>query len=711
MQCSPHEVRAQSTDSRLLPHLPDHLLSILLTEFVESHRACELFDDFLPCTAYQRSLVLKLLDVAKGATGDPWEVRRLAILMLEHQVLKLSTNQAEEFDFLLTQLNLKATTGVHLNVNDSVLREGYTTTELGGFIVELRRKLERLKWVHDKIRGRRTSKAGSRAFVHLSQQDCKLSLARYLFTPEEVANQITRQVKLTEGVISLTPAHHPYTEEESAHVLSHLPDFENKILCLLRDASKILWVTDTTSSQLNSLVEYPLTTVVLVVKPPGSHVEFEIKRAGNRDAHALSVVFRRNGTGVPSHHRFHGGSMQYLLRWEAAGAAFFSKIYRLVHGTEAPLSRTICISTIYNVPVRDADEHILEYFTRPQIFGEGFEQMRQAMKESVDAFQREKGGKSLPLSGDLGLTLQFLSHVGPGQAILCGTSSFRLDRLAKYLSSEGPKIYFQQGLQVKYTHQDAQRLADDVLEEVLGIYLPPEVRYRGHEHYVQAALAVPENRTRADRNFLSVMQDIGTFWGTLLAVRGYTRGESVVARNVGLRSVWDEGEWKVKIIFMDNDDMHLVGKGEKDFHPLSILPSTRQDEIQLVGGPCGQHWAAGDVGLLENIYRIGHAIRQESQAVLRQAMAHAYRKTHDALESNPELQRLFHKRFVKRIRDWDTMVGNYLQIRHDPPAVDAWKAQTREVLTQKGYEKTLINEHLRAIELYAEFLQRWSFLF
>jgi hypothetical protein len=117
--------------------------------------------------------------------------------------------------------------------------------------------------------------------------------------------------------------------------------------------------------------------------------------------------------------------MQYLLRWKAAGAACFSKIYRLVHGTEAPLSRTICISTIYNVPVRDADEHILEYFTRPQIFGEGFGQMRQAMKESVDAFQREKGGRSLPLSGDLGLTLQFLSYVGPGQAILCGTRSFR----------------------------------------------------------------------------------------------------------------------------------------------------------------------------------------------------------------------------------------------------------------------------------------------
>ena len=117
------------------------------------------------------------------------------------------------------------------------------------------------------------------------------------------------------------------------------------------------------------------------------------------------------------------------------------------------------------------------------------------------------------------------------------------------------------------------------------------------------------------------------------------------------------------------------------------------------------------MGLLKNIYRIGHEVRQEGQAALRQAMAHAYRKTHDALESNSELQRLFHKRFVERIRDWDTMVGNYLQIRHDPAAIDAWKAQTREILTQKGYEETLINEHLRAIEIYAEFLQRWSFLF
>jgi hypothetical protein len=40
-----------------------------------------------------------------------------------------------------------------------------------------------------------------------------------------------------------------------------------------------------------------------------------------------------------------------------------------------------------------------------------------------------------------------------------------------------------------------------------------------------------------------------------------------------------------------------------------------------VGGPRGQQWAAGGVGLLENIYRIGHEMRRQGQAVLRQAVA------------------------------------------------------------------------------------------
>ncbi len=119
-------------------------------------------------------------------------------------------------------------------------------------------------------------------------------------------------------------------------------------------ARKIFWVSDETSSAINSLVEYPLTTVVLVIKPPGSHYEFELKRAGRR-GNPLSVVFGRNGNRVPASHRLDGGSMQWLLRYEAGNGAKFSSIYRLVHDREAPLPGYISRSTVFAVPARGGD--------------------------------------------------------------------------------------------------------------------------------------------------------------------------------------------------------------------------------------------------------------------------------------------------------------------------------------------------------------------
>ncbi|MGH7771261.1 MAG: hypothetical protein ACREQA_03410, partial [Candidatus Binatia bacterium] len=105
--------------------------------------------------------------------------------MLEHQILKLQPDNLDDFDFLLTQLNLKQAPGLNQGIVSSVLREGFSTTELSHFIPEFRRKLARLNRVHDKITGRRTPDAALRDFIELSHRDCKLFLARYLLTPEE----------------------------------------------------------------------------------------------------------------------------------------------------------------------------------------------------------------------------------------------------------------------------------------------------------------------------------------------------------------------------------------------------------------------------------------------------------------------------------------------------------------------------------------------
>ena len=43
---------------------------------------------------------------------------------------------------------------------------------------------------------------------------------------------------------------------------------------------------------------------------------------------------------------------------------------------------------------------------------------------------------------------------------------------------------------MKYSAEDAKQLADTILDEILGVYHPPEVRYRNYEQYVAAAFSV-----------------------------------------------------------------------------------------------------------------------------------------------------------------------------------------------------------------------------
>lgn len=690
---------------------PDRLFHTLATEFADPLRAFDLFNIFLQCPSYSRNLLLKLLEAARGSSGDDWEIRRLAVLMLEHQVLKIPPEKIEEFDLLLTELKLKPATGLSLQVNESVLQEGYSTTDLRGFIVELRRKLERLRRVHDQISGERITRRALLDFITLSRRECRLSLARYVFQPDEVVERIFQQVKRSKGIIDLNPSQPAYVEAEDKHTVARMPAYEARILERLREAHHIYWVSDATSSELNSLVEYPLTTVVLVVKPPGSHLEFEIKRAGRRGRCPLHVVHRRDGQMVPPSHRLDGGSTQWLLRFESQAVSRLAGIYRLVHETEAPFSTFHSRSSIYDIPVDEREENVLNYFTDARIFGRGFHEMRAAMRESVDSFNDEYKAQRMSIPGDLGLTMQFLGHVAPTQAIISGTSSFRLDRLAAYLSDDGAQVYFAKGLQIEYSSHDARLLADEVLDEVLGIYRPPAVKYRSYTQYVEAAFNVTENRERADDNFVEAMQQIGKFWGTLLAVRGGTNGESFVPRNVGLRSVWANGQWQLKVIFMDHDNLNLADSSVKDFQSLGAHASTSLDELYIWGIYDGVRHAVSAVDCLETIYRPGQATIQQGRDSLHTAMAEAYQKAHSELASNAKLKQYFHPSFVERIRDWDTIVSSYLQIKDDPARLATWKDEMTEKFMQRGYDKNVVVEHLITTERYSLFLERYSFLF
>jgi hypothetical protein len=689
----------------------NNLLNLLTTEFDNAHQAYDLFDEFLQQKTYNKSFCLRLLTVAKQRTGVSWNIRRLAVLMIEHQILMLNPDNLEEFDFLLIQLNLKRGSGLNQAMVSSLLKEGYSTTDLRQFIPELRRKLERLNRVHNRIKGKRTSAAALHDFIALSRCDCKLSLARYLFTPEEVVAEILRQLLVTDGVRDPDTPHPRFAEDEMPRAINLLPDFEAVILKRLCETSNIYWVSDATSSEINSLIEYPTTTVVLVIKPPGSDIEFEIKRAGLRGRHSLNVVYARDGYTVPPSHRLDGGSMQWLLQYEAQAASRFGLIYRRVHGTEAPMANYVSRSSVYAIPTQQAQAQTLTYFTEPRIFGAGYREMRGAMQEVVAAFKTE-GYEDLPeMPGALGLSAHFIGYVTPAQAILSGTSSFRLNKLAAYLSSDGPEQYFKKELGVAYSNCDARRLADAILEEVLGSYQPPNVRYRSYKQYLAAAFSVAENRARADSIYLSLLQQIAMFWGTLLAVKGYSRGESFVARNVGLKSFWGEGQWKVRIIFMDHDALVVPGPKSEEMHVHHGLPSMSMDERYVWGRSKPELFPSSEVGYLQSIYRVGNDLDVEGQALAQVVLKDAYRKTQHQMLTNQRLRSLFNKVFIERLLVLDTLVGGYLQAKPDMAMSRAWKEEMKKMLAAKGYGESSFDAYIEIIEKNREFLERYSFLF
>jgi hypothetical protein len=676
-----------------------------------AHRlTIDLVDEFLALRTYQHAFCLKLFELAKTPSLS-WDIRRLAILMAENQVLQLQPDQLELFDAFFSELRLKRP-GLHSPIAASVLKEGYSTTDLRRFIVEFLGRLARMDRVHRVIhRSRHRSRvtdAAVREFIEHSRRDCKLALARYLFTPDDVIREVLRHVTVAEGVRDVDVSQPRFIDADIKHNLAMLPDYEAAILQRLCAGSKVYWASPGTSSAINSLVEYPLSTVVLVIKPPGSDLEFELKRAGRRDGNALSVVFKRNGRNVPSSHRLDGGSMQWLLRYEARSGSKMSSVFRLVHRVDAPLPGYMARNTVYSIPTRNGagNAPAFRYFTDQHVFGEArFREMRAAMKDAVKVFERDEGENLPAVGSDMGLTAEFLSHVAPAQSILCGTSSFRVDKVARYLSSDGAEKYFREYQGVEYSADDARRFADELLDEVLGVYVPPPGSFKSYGRYVDAALAVPANRVRANRIFVSLVRQIAEFWGTVMGIRGQSRGESFVGRNVGIRSVWAAGQWRVKLIFMDHDALTLPDHEIGHFFAQNALPGMLLDERHIWGKANPALFPTSLVGYLLGIYRIDASLEAEAQGVAETELRRAYKKTQHAVLTDHKLRAFVSDVFVDRLLDWDEFVAGHLR------PTKGWKSRMKRIFKEKGYEPDAFDYYTEAVEKYRGFVERNAFLY
>jgi hypothetical protein len=618
--------------------------------------------------------------------------------MLQAQVLRIRAADGAAFTALLSRLGLLTARGA---LSPTVLAEGYSTVEPAGFVRELRRRLAPARRVLAPLRGERTPPAAWEAFLAYARREPRLVLARYLFTPREVAERILGLLRSSRGV------EHPFTSgrevvrRETARFVASLPPYEAAILAHLAAGDAIRWVADATPAEPGGLVEAPPGTVVVVARPPGSDWELEWKRCGRRGDQPLDVVFRRRGRDLPPSHRFDAGSMGTSLQWEAIASSTLARLHRAVHGAAPPISRLVAMSSIRAVPAAAAaaeaggERDLLDYLTEPRCFGRGFPRMRRAMAESVAAFEDEGSERLEGVESELGLTVRFLHRIAPAQALFLGTSSLRLDRAARYLSRPA-----------------SCGLADEILETVLGEYAPPRGDSRDTAdpaRYAAAALAA--NRARADRVYLGLMRQIGAFWGVLAGVKGYSLGESFVARNVGLRGVWRGGRREVAIVFMDHDNLHVGGRRADDFHPLEASRGMATDERYILGNWRSPSGVRGEAEVLDAIYRVGRPLVRAGRAALLAAAAAACRRTRRKL-GGPALRGLFGASFVRRVHDWDALLAAFVRrFPVEEPAGACLREWTADFLAARRHPAHFVAECAAALAEHGDFFRHYAFLY
>ncbi|HEX9985243.1 MAG TPA: hypothetical protein VGF69_18440 [Thermoanaerobaculia bacterium] len=648
--------------------------------------------------SYARKAALEVESIARDG-AMPWQVRRIAALLFETLLSRIDASATSERRFWLDRLGMTDA--------DELARQGYTRDE--PLETQVWRRLARFGRIHRLPLAARRSDRALHDFLHAARGECRLAFSRFLWTPDEVIGRIERDVRRSTGVRDI--ANHGRFADESAHAINSLPALERAIVEHLGNNAVIRWAALSTQSTLNALVEQPIGTVVLTVKPPGSSVEIEIKRAGLIRDLPLEVVWARNNYILPSSHHLDGGAMHQLLAYEAENSAFFSYIFRAIHGFDASMSRTLYLATVFTIATPKGESDLIEYFTDRRVFGDKYDLMRWNMYEVVKTLAGYEKEQFVEPFNDVALTGSFIGKVKPAQAVQIGTTAFRLERLQRYLSPSGPEHYFRRGLKKDYTPDDARRMVDELLDEVLGQYEPPAVTWRSHQQYVEAAFRVPANRRRANTGYLSAVEHLGRFWGTLLALRAYTRGETFVVRNAGLRSVWRDGKWQVELVLMDHDSLTFASIGAANYRPRDTMANTVKDLKHIFGGVFGTHSVRGELWFLRDIFHIGPTVRRRGMEVLRAAMKGAYDRTHDAMRTDPQLSRHFHESFLRNLRDFDQLVAAYVRTPANRAARKAWREEWYAYLRGRGYNDNLAEEHLKTVTIEAQFLRRLAFLF
>lgn len=564
----------------------------------------------------------------------PWPARLRAVWEIDRALLDFLRRDRHRAAVLCAELGLLSRSGGEWNLTEAVSESGYGA--------------ESWAQLADELRARLTAWPTRREAASALRSPSRLVTARHLIAPEDVVAEIRRRLVASRGNRRLVRDPRGLADDEAERALRDLPEYERRIAWgLLRDQA-VFWspaggMLDAEHPEFDDLVEQPPGTVVVVVRPPASDLELELKRTGMAgrlgDAvKPLSVVQTR----VPSH-RLAGGSTVPALSFEAKASACLSVAFEQIHGTPAPVSRALGLRVVLTVPSHGGTVFLTDYFTRPELFGPGYGAMRSALHGLVD--------EDVVAQGAFAATTAFLQRMPPAQVLLAGTSAWRLDRLAELLSRHTPQGFGVASGDGDEVGPTADPAVDPGLKGLvalaLGRYTAPTEA--SDPDQMGAILTVDENRARADAVYQRLMEQLGNVWGTVWGLGGHAQGESFVGRNVGLRRVQRGGRPEVELVFMDHDNLFFPGPELECPQSQASLSGWFKDELAILGGALRGRYLEGTAELLERIYRIGFVQRERGRRVLHRALVDAYHRSRAALRRNDAVRELFHPELAEHL--------------------------------------------------------------
>jgi hypothetical protein len=192
-----------------------------------------------------------------------------------------------------------------------------------------------------------------------------------------------------------------------------------------------------------------------------------------------------------------------------------------------------------------------------------------------------------------------------------------------------------------------------------------------------------------------------------MAIRGYANGESFVARNVGLKSVWEKGDWQVHPVFMDHDDLQLPKSDSRYLSASSVWNGTQKDARHILGDHNLGGFQRGEIPLLQSIYRVSSDVSRTGQKLFDAVLAASYRRTQTAMRAKPAMRALFHETFIEHIGDWDHAVTLFLR----SPDGASWEPAAKAFLAARGHSEKQVDDTVGAIKRHSAFLHQLASLY